>query len=69
MAYGRYGICVQMNILTSSVVSLPFLMWELGWMRSEMLSDALVVCGIMSTGNFSVCSETKLVLCTVLSEY
>jgi hypothetical protein len=67
---GKYGkMCAQRNILTSSVVNLPFPMQDMGCMLSKMLSDVLVVCRIMSTGNFSVCSETKLVLYRVLSDY
>jgi hypothetical protein len=58
---GRYDtICVTKDILTSFVVSLPFLMSDLGWMRCMMLSVVLVVCGAMSAGNFLVCSKTKV---------
>jgi hypothetical protein len=53
-------ISVMKNILTCFVVSLPFPMSDLGWMRSMMLSVVLEVCGAMSAGNFSVCSKTKV---------
>jgi hypothetical protein len=56
----RDMICVMKNILTSFVVSLPFLMSDLGWMRSMMLRVVFVVCGAMSVGNFSICSKTKV---------
>jgi hypothetical protein len=56
----RYDICVMKDILTSFVVSLPFLMSDLGWMKAMMLSVVLVVCGATSAGSFLVCGKTKV---------
>jgi hypothetical protein len=47
------------TILTSLVVSLPFLMLDLSWMRRMTLSVVLVVGGATSAGNFLTCSKTK----------